>query len=174
MNFSGSFASDDLFQLLNRKRQLSGLYGGAKQYGNSGFYKIPAGGRRRPYPQEQRSAMFFRRYAAYCSGSPAFPPSAAVTGLNPFARGNHRAILFQIRRARIASAGSKPMIRSALAFGISGEWISCPIRTWLATQPPLCAIPIVSAVLTAKPRRIAASAISFDARTVPCPPTPHT
>ena len=37
MKFFRELASDDLFQLLNRKRQLSCLYGGAKQYGIQDF-----------------------------------------------------------------------------------------------------------------------------------------
>lgn len=71
---------------------------------------------------------------------------------------------------RTASAGSNPIIMSALPIGISGEWQApLPVRTWLNTLPPRCAMPIVSAVRTVP---FEAVAITFEAKTVPCPPTP--
>ncbi len=41
------------------------------------------------------------------------------------------------------------------------------MRTWLVTEPPRCAMPMVSAECTVLPQFMAAAAISFDARTVP-------
>ena len=68
---------------------------------------------------------------------------------------------------RTASAGSKAMMRSAVPRAMSGEAIPSPTRTWLKTLPPRCAMPMVSAVFTGRPRSMAAAAKSFDARTVP-------
>ena len=44
---------------------------------------------------------------------------------------------------------------------------------WLNTLPPRCAIPMVSALITFIPFAMAAAAMSFEASTVPCPPTPQ-
>jgi len=78
-------------------------------------------------------------------------------------------------KTRAPSAGSNAMIISAVSSAMSGENTSSPsfpMRTWETTEPPRCAIPIVSAVRTCQPFSCAAWASTFAARTVPCPPTP--
>ena len=53
-----------------------------------------------------------------------------------------------------------------------GELMHPPVRTWLTTQPPRWAIPMVSAVRTKSPSAMAVFAKSLEASTVPWPPTP--
>ena len=74
---------------------------------------------------------------------------------------------------RTASAGSKAIIRSAFPSPIRGVGASSPSLRFVNTLPPRCAMPIVSADRTWIPFLIAASAMSLEARMVPCPPTPH-
>ena len=74
---------------------------------------------------------------------------------------------FKYLRLLTASAGSKERIRSALPKGMSGEQASLPMRTWLVTEPPRCAIPMVSAECTVLPSSMAAAAMILLASTVP-------
>ena len=65
------------------------------------------------------------------------------------------------------------MMISAVPFAIIGVIMPLPTLRWLNTLPPFWAMPMVSALMTSSPFSMAAAAMSLDARTVPCPPTPH-
>ena len=73
---------------------------------------------------------------------------------------------------RTASAGSKASSRSAVPRRIIGLLTPSPMRRWLKTAPPFWAMPMVSALMTGRPLAMAAAAMSFEASTVPWPPTP--
>ena len=93
--------------------------------------------------------------------------SESVTGLTGEELTVTEPPFFRYGKARTASAGSNAMIASAHPLAISGEYAPSPMRTWLTTLPPRCAMPIVSAVCADSPRAPAADARIFDARTVP-------
>ena len=76
-----------------------------------------------------------------------------------------------------ATMGSQPITRSALAVSTLVVWMASgrlAICTWLQVEPPFCARPAASCVMTPLPSRCAAMPSRDPMVITPVPPTPAT